>query len=140
MKPGGNGDISIADSLNSGAFIQWRTKKDGTYMPTPIAYNGFLYTINNNGLLNCYIAKTGERKYKETLKDGQAFTASPVCADGKIYFTSEEKGIIVVKAGTEFEQITINPIGEICMATPAISDGLIFVRGQHHLFCFGRKF
>ncbi|MHC1702632.1 MAG: ankyrin repeat domain-containing protein [Tenuifilaceae bacterium] len=139
VKPGGTGNISIADSLNSGQFIQWRTKKDGTYMPTPIAYSGYLYTINNNGSLNCYDSKSGERKYKETLKDGLAFTASPVAADGKIYFTSEEKGVIVVKAGPEFEQITINPIGEICMATPAISDGLIFIRGQHHLFCFGRK-
>ncbi|NOU16424.1 MAG: PQQ-binding-like beta-propeller repeat protein [Bacteroidales bacterium] len=139
IKPGGSGNISIADSLNSGQFIQWRTKRGGTYMPTPIAYNGYLYTLGNNGALTCYDANTGEKKYKETLKDGQAFTASPVAADGKLYFTSEEKGIIVVKAGPEFEQITINPIGEICMATPAISDGLIFVRGQHHLFCFERK-
>ncbi len=139
IKPGGSGNISIADSLNSGEYIQWRTKKGGTYMPTPIGYSGYLYTLNNNGALSCYVAKTGERKYRETLKDGQAFTASPVAADGKLYFTSEEKGVIVVKAGPEFEQITINPVGEICMATPAISEGMIFIRGQHHLFCFGRK-
>ncbi len=137
--PGGNGNISVADSLNAGPFIKWRTKKGGTYMPTPIAYNGLLYTLNNNGALNCYDAQTGERKYKATLKDGQAFTASPVAADGKLYFTSEEKGVIVVKAGPEFEQVAINPVGEVCMATPAISDGLIFIRGQHHLFCFGKK-
>ena len=139
IKPGGNGNISIADSLNSGEFIQWYTKKGGTYMPTLIGYNGYLYTLNNNGALSCYDAKTGAKKYRETLKDGESFSASPVAADGKLYFTSEEKGIIVVKAGPEFEQITINPIGEICMATPAISDGLFFVRGQHHLFCFGKK-
>ena len=139
IKPGGKGNISIADSLNSGEFIQWRTKKGGTYMPSPIVYNGYLYTLNNNGALNCYDAKTGMIKYKKTLRDGQSFTASIVAADGKLYFTSEEKGVIVVKAGPDFEQIAINPIGEICMATPAISDGFIFVRGQHHLFCFGRK-
>ncbi|NVO20716.1 MAG: PQQ-binding-like beta-propeller repeat protein [Bacteroidetes bacterium] len=139
IKPGGKGNISIADSLNSGPFIQWRTRKGGTYMPTPIAYNGYLYTLNNNGTLTCYDAKSGEKKYRENLKDGEAFTASPVAADGKLYFTSEEKGEIVVKAGPEFEQITRNPIGEICMSTPAISDGMIFIRGQHHLFCFGKK-
>jgi outer membrane protein assembly factor BamB len=139
IKPGGKGDISIADSLNSGEFIQWRTKRGGTYMPTLIGYKGYLYTLNNNGALTCYDAKTGERKYRETLKEGGSFTASPVAADGKLYFTSEEKGVIVVKAGPEFEQITINPIGEICMATPAISDGRIFIRGEHHLFCFGKK-
>lgn len=139
IKPGGRGDISIADSLNSGGFIQWRLKRGGTYMPSLIAYKSYLYTVNNNGILNCYVASTGERKYRETLKDGHAFSASPVAADGKLYFTSEEKGILVVKAGPEFELIAINPVGEICMATPAISDGQIFVRGQKHLFCFGRK-
>lgn len=139
IKPGGKGNISIPDSLNSGEFIQWRTLRGGTYMPTLIGYQGYLYTLNNNGALTCYDARTGEKKYKATLKDGQAFTASPVAADGKLYFTSEEKGVIVVKAGPDFEQITINPIGEICMATPAISDGCIFIRGQHHLFCFKKK-
>ncbi len=139
IKPGGKGDISIADSLDSGGFIQWRTKRGGTYMPTLIGYKGYLYTLNNNGALTCYDAKTGAKKYRETLKDGGAFTASPVAADGKLYFTSEEKGVIVVKAGPEFEQITVNPVGEICMATPAISDGRIFIRGEHHLFCFGKK-
>ncbi len=139
IKPGGKGDISISDSLDSGGFIQWRTKRGGTYMPTLIGYKGYLYTLNNNGALTCYDAKTGEKKYRETLKGGGAFTASPVAADGKLYFTSEEKGVIVVKAGPEFEQITINPVGEICMATPAISDGRIYIRGEHHLFCFGKK-
>ncbi len=139
IKPGGRGDISISDSLNSGEFIQWRIKRGGTYMPTLIGYKGYVYTLNNNGILTCYEAQTGERKYKETLKDGRAFSASPVAADGKLYFTSEENGIIVVKAGPEFEQITLNPVGEICMATPAISEGMILIRGQHHLYCFGKK-
>ncbi|MCX6223632.1 MAG: PQQ-binding-like beta-propeller repeat protein, partial [Bacteroidia bacterium] len=139
IKPGGNGDISISDSLNSGPFIQWRNKRGGTYIPTPLVYNGLLYTLANQGVINCYDAVNGEIKYKQYIKGGGAFSASPVVADGKIYFTSEENGVFVVKAGPEYELITTNPVGEICMATPAISDGLIFVRGQHHLFCVGRK-
>jgi len=139
IKPGGNGDISIPDSLNSGEFIQWRKKRGGTYMPSPLFYNGFLYTLANQGVIICYDAATGEIKYKEGIKGGGAFSASPVVADGKIFYTSEENGVFVVKAGPEYELITTNPIGEICMATPAISDGMIFIRGQHHLFCIGRK-
>lgn len=139
IKPGGNGDISIPDSLNSGPFVQWRKKRGGTYMPSPLYYNGFLYTLANQGVIICYDAASGEIKYKESIKGGGAFSASPVVADGKIYFTSEENGVFVVKAGPEYELITRNHVGEICMATPAINNGMIFIRGQHHLFCIGRK-
>ena len=138
IKAGGKGDISIADSLNAGPFIQWRNMRGGTYMPTPIVYNGFLYTLANQGVLTCYDAHTGERKYRETVKEGKSFSASPVAADGKLYLTSEEHGVIVVKAGPEFEILAQDPVGEICMATPAISDGKIFIRAQHHVFCFGK--
>ncbi|MFN8258421.1 MAG: PQQ-binding-like beta-propeller repeat protein [Bacteroidales bacterium] len=139
IRAGGSGDISIADSLNSGAFVKWRTLKGGTYMPSPIAYKSYLYTLANNGVLTCYDAMTGERKYRETIKGGGAFTASLVAADDKLYCTSEENGVFVVKAGPEYELISNNPVNEICMATPAITDGLVFIRGQHHLFCIGRK-
>jgi outer membrane protein assembly factor BamB len=139
IRPGGSGDISIADSLNSGKYIKWRVLKGGTYMPSPIAYQSYFYTLANNGVLTCYDALTGEKKYKEPIKNGEAFTASIVAADGKLYCTSEENGVFIIKAGPEYELISANPVGEICMATPAISDGLIFIRGQHHLFCIGRK-
>ena len=136
IKTGAEGDISIPDSAAYGKYIQWRKKRGGTYMPSPIVYNGYLYTLSNSGQLICYQAATGEIRYKETIKNGGAFTASPVIADGKIYCTSEEKGVFVVRAGPEYELLSVNPVGEICMATPAISLGMIFVRGQHHLFCF----
>lgn len=137
IKPGGRGDISIADSLDSGEFVQWSTKSGGTYMPSPIAYDGYFYTLANNGVLTCYNAKTGEQKYRQRIKGGGAFTASIVAADGKLYCTSEENGVFVIKAGSEYAVITNNSIGEICMATPAISNGMLLIRGQHHLFCIG---
>ncbi len=136
IKPGGSGDISIADSLNSGIFILWRVKKGGTYMPTPVAYKGFLYTLSNGGNLTCYEASSGKIIYKNVIQGGGAFTSSPVAADGKIYCTSEQNGVFVIKAGPEFELIATNPVGEICMASPAISDGDIIIRAQHHVFCF----
>lgn len=138
IKPGGKGDISLPDSLNSGEYIQWRTKQGGTYMPTPIAYDGYFYTLSNSGLLTCYDAISGEKKYNEKIKGSKAFTASIVAADGKLFCASEEQGVFVIKAGPEYELITSNPINEICMATPAITDGMIFIRGQHHIFCIAR--
>jgi hypothetical protein len=87
----------------------------------------------------CYVAATGKQIYKERLGGKGGYTASPVAADGKIYFISEESGVRVVRAGPQFELLAINPLGEPCMATPAISDGMIFIRTQHHLFGIGRK-
>lgn len=138
LKPGGKGDISIADSLSSSEFIKWRYLKGGTYMPSPIAYDGYFYTMANNGTLACYNAETGEKIYRKNIKSG-AVTASLVAADGKIYCTSESQGIIVVRAGPEFEILAHNLVGETCMATPAISDKLFIVRAQSHIYCFGRN-
>jgi len=139
IKPGGSGDISLADSLESSENVAWRHKRGGTYMPTPIAYQGYFYTCNNNGIWTCYDAKTGEQKYRGRVagRARVAFTASPVAADGKIYVPSEEGIIYVLKAGPKYELIAKNPVGEILLATPAISNGMFFVRGQKHLFAFG---
>ena len=72
-------------------------------MQTPLVYGGLLYNCRDNGVLSVYDAKTGERKYQQRLAEGKTgFTASPVAADGKIYFTSEDGDIYVVKAGPTF--------------------------------------
>jgi len=68
---------------------------------------------------------------------GGAFTASPVASDGKLYFSSEDGDVFVVKAGPKYEFLSKNPVGEVMMATPAISDGLVIVRTVSHLFAFG---
>jgi outer membrane protein assembly factor BamB len=106
-------------------------------MPSPIAYDGYFYTMANNGSLTCYHAETGEKIYRKNIKSG-AVTASLVAADGKIYCTSESEGIVVVRAGPEFEILAQNLVGETCMATPAISEKLFIVRAQNHVYCFGR--
>ena len=108
-------------------------------MPTPIVYGDFFYTCSNDGLVTCYEAKSGQQKYQQRIKGRGGYTASPVAADGKLFFTSEEGGVMVVKAGPTLQLLATNPIGDVCMATPAISDGMIFVRSQHFLFGIGRK-
>ena len=90
-----------------------------------------------NGVLTCYNAKTGEQIYRIRIDGrggGYAFTASPVAADGKLYFTSEDGEIYVVRAGRTYELLAKNEMGEVCMATPAISDRMIVIRTQHHVY------
>jgi outer membrane protein assembly factor BamB len=92
----------------------------------------------NSGILTCYEVATGKELYSERLGGAGGYTASPVAADGRIYLTGEESGVRVVKAGPKFELIAVNPVGETCLATPAISDGMLFVRTEHHLVALGR--
>jgi outer membrane protein assembly factor BamB len=137
IRPGATGDISLKDDKESNTFIAWSKKRGGPYMPTPVVYGDYLYTCSNGGVLTAYNADTGERIYQERLGKGGAFTASPVASDGKLYMSSEDGDVFVVKAGPKFELLATNPVGEVMMATPAISGGLVIVRGVKHLFAFG---
>lgn len=138
IRPGANGDISLKDDKESNEFIAWSKKRGGPYMPTPIVYGDLLYTCSNQGVLAAYKVDTGERVYQERLAGkGGAFTASPVASDGKIYLSSEDGDVFVVKAGAKHELLATNAVGEVMMATPAISNGLVIVRGINHLFAFG---
>ena len=138
IRPGASGDISLKDGATTNSFIAWSKTRGGPYMPTPIVYGDVLYTCSNQGVVTAYNADNGERLYQERLGGkGGAFTASPVASDGKLYFSSEDGEVFVVKAGPKYELLATNPVGEVMMATPAISDGLLIVRGRNHLYAFG---
>jgi putative CocE/NonD family hydrolase len=139
IRPGARGDISLTEGKTTSDAVAWSTDKGGPYMPTPIVYGDYLYLVSNAGIVTCYEAKTGKQVYKERLGGSGGYTASPVAADGKVYFIGEESGVRVVRAGPKFEVLAVNPLGEPCLATPAISDGMIFVRTQHHLLGLARK-
>ena len=140
IRPGGNGDLTLPKDKESSDFIVWSKQRGGPYMPTPIVYGDLLYTCSNQGVFTAYNAVTGERVYQERLGGtGGAFTASPVASDGKIYLSSEDGDVFVVKAGQKYELLAKNPVGEVMMATPAISDGLVIVRTVSHVYAFGEK-
>jgi outer membrane protein assembly factor BamB len=135
IRAGASGDISLKDGVTSNEYVAWSMQRGGTYMPTPIIYGDYLYTCANHGVLTCYNARSGERVYQQRIGDkGGSYSASPVAADGKVYLSSEDGEVFVVKAGPKYELLATNNMGEVLMATPAISDGMIFVRGQHNLF------
>ena len=89
-------------------------------------------------MLACYDAATGTEVYKERA-GGNSYTASPVAADGRIYLTSEQGEVRVVKAGPSFELLAVSELGDYVLATPAISNGMLFVRSQHFLWALGGK-
>lgn len=127
------GDISLAKDTSSNQHVAWSYSKGGNYIPTPIIYNEYLYCGSDRGNLSCFEAKTGKLQYREKLGSGAAFSASPVAADKKIYFTAEKGDIFVVQAGPEFKLLGVNKMNETCMATPAISEGALFFRTRQHL-------
>lgn len=138
IRPGASGDISLKEGQESNEFIAWSKMRGGPYMPTPIVYDDLLYVCSNNGILTAYNAKNGERVYQQRIGEGGAYSASPVATGGMIYLTSEDGDIHVVKAGPRYELVARNSVDEVCMATPAISDGMLILRTMKHLIGIGR--
>jgi hypothetical protein len=138
IKPNASGDISLPKDATSSEAIAWSNSNAGTYIPTPIHYDGILYTCNNDGILTAYDAKTGERIYRARVGGGGSYSASPIAADGRLYFSSEDGDIIVAAAGRKYEELSKNPMKEVIMSTPAISDGTIIVRTLGHVYAVGQ--
>ncbi|MEM7199045.1 MAG: PQQ-binding-like beta-propeller repeat protein [Planctomycetota bacterium] len=117
--------------------VAWSIRSGGNYMQTPIVYGDELYCCRDMGVLSCFDARTGERHYKKRLDAGLGFTASGVAAAGKLYFTAEPGDVFVVAAGTEYNVLAINELGETCLATPAIAQGTLYFRTRNHLIAIG---
>lgn len=139
VRPGGRGDISLASTESSNAQVRWSRPARGPFIPTPLVYQGILYVLANNGVLDAYDAGTGEEIYRQRLPAiGSGFSASPVAADGKLYIANEDGQVMVIAAGREFRHIATNSIPELVMATPALSNGVLYLRGASSVFAIGR--
>lgn len=139
IRPGAAGDITLSGRQTANASVAWSKQQRGSYMPTPLVHGGLLYVLGNAGIFDCYDAVTGEEYYRERLPHGgSGFSASPVVAGGRIYLSSEDGDVFVVQAGRQFRILARNPIGEPLMATPALSGGMMYIRGERHLFAIGR--
>ncbi len=140
VRPNARGDLTLPDGKTASEAIVWSRTGRGSYMPTPLVYNGILYVLANNGMFDAYKLKTGEELYRQRLPTvGSGFSASPVAADGKIYLSNEDGEMLVIAAGEKFNHLATNSLGELLMATPAISDGVMYVRSSASLFAIGRK-
>ena len=129
------GDITLGDDETSNRSVAWSRPRRGAYMPTPIVYGPHLYVVNDRGFLACYVAQSGEELYRTRLgAEGGTFTASPVAANGKLYITSEEGDVHVVAAAAEYRSVAVNAMHGVCLATPAISDGMLFIRTSKYVY------
>jgi outer membrane protein assembly factor BamB len=139
VRSGVRGDVTLRSGNTSSEAVVWSRRSRGPYMPTPLIYDGLLYVLNNNGVFDAYDLRTGDEIYRRRLPEiGSGFSASPVAADHRIYLSNEDGEIVVVAAGREFKHIATNRMGELLMATPALSEGVMYVRSSQSLFAVGR--
>ena len=135
LKPGGTGDVTTSHVL-------WKKTKGMPYIPSALVYHGQYIMVKDGGIVTAYDAKTGAELYQERVAAAGKYYASPVAANGHIYFTSLDDGTVtVLKAGAEKpEVVATNPkLGERTAATPAIADDVLFVRTDQHLYAFAEK-
>jgi outer membrane protein assembly factor BamB len=134
------GDLTLPDGETRSESIVWSRTGRGSYMPTPLIYGGLLYVLANNGVFDAYSLNTGDEIYRQRLPEiGSGYSASPVAADGKIYLSNEDGEMLVVAAGPTFKHIATNSTGEPLMATPALSEGVMYVRSSRTLFAIGSR-
>lgn len=116
----------------------WENRKDFPYVPSPVAREEHVYFVNDIGMAGCYHARTGERVWFERLAS-TGFHSSPLLIDGKIYVTNVAGNVYVFAAEPTFRLLARNELGEVVRATPAVTDGRLYIRGERHLFCIGKS-
>lgn len=129
IRPGGRGDISAS-------HVVWEVPTGAPYVSSLVYDAGLIYMVNDVGGVMAIEAETGKRIWQERVEG--IFTASPVVGDGKVYFASETGETIVVRAGRQPAVIARNDVGERLVASPAISNGQLFLRADGALFCIGK--
>lgn len=140
VKPGAAGDISLTAGTDSNDFVVWSAARAGTYLPTPVLYQGGLFALTETGILSRYDAKTGKLSYKSRI-DPEAgyFTSSPWAYNGKVFCLSEEGKTFVISAGEKFELLHANPLDDMAQATPAIVGDRLLLRTEKRLYSIRRK-
>ena len=129
IKPDGRGNVTQT-------HIVWRTNRGVAYVPSPIVEGDCFLIVSDSGVAHCFEAATGKLFWQERFGEQHA---SLVSAAGLVYFLNDDGVTHVVKPGPEFQLVARNEIGEKCFASPAISEGQIFLRGEKRLFCVGTK-
>jgi len=130
VRPGSTGEVAQAN-------IAWSDRKGVPGVPSPLYYNGRLYTFKDGGLVFCRVADTGELLYDERLGTLGYYYSSPVAADNRIYIASAEGVVTVIDAGVKLNVLATNKLDGAILATPALAAGNIYVRTESHLYAFG---
>lgn len=135
LRPGAAGDISLKEAQTSNEFVVWSHPRGGTYLPTPVAYDGAVYALTETGILSRFDAKTGKLTYKTRIDPAASnFTTSPWAYNGRLFCLSEEGQTFVIAAGEEFKLLHVNPLDEMALATPALAGERLLIRTESRLY------
>ncbi|MGI9467529.1 MAG: PQQ-binding-like beta-propeller repeat protein, partial [Rubripirellula sp.] len=108
-----------------------------SYVPSPVLANDLLFVADDRGIAHCFDPADGEHLWRERL--GPHFSASLITAEGLVYFTADDGETTIMRAAREPIVLQVNELGERVYASPAISQGELFLRGTDHLFCISQK-
>ena len=139
--PTARGDITLQEGAASSASIAWSRKTGGPYVPSPVVWGEYLYVLYDRGFLGCYNVNTGEEVYiKQRLgARGDGFSASPWAYRDRIFCLSEAGDCYVIKAGPQFEVEQVNTLDEFCAASPAMTEGKLYIRTMSSLYCVSEE-
>jgi len=131
IRLGREGDLTGTDA------IVWTNDRGNSYTPSPVLHDNKLYFVTDNGLLSCLDLRTGEAHYRQQrLPKPYNFKASPVGANGKLYLSTEDGDVVVVKMGETFEVLATNSLtDQSFIASPAIAGGSLYLRSREALYC-----
>ncbi len=132
IRPGGKGDVDKT-------HVEWSRRRLVPKKSSPLYLNGLLYMTSDEGVVSCNDPKTGEILWAERLGGKGQYAASPIHAQGRIYFSSSEGNFPVLEAGKEFKVLARNKLDAGCMASPAVVGNALVIRTKTHVYRFGKK-
>ena len=128
IRPDGQGVVTDT-------HVAWHVTNVRCYVPSPVVVNGYLLVADDRGTANCFEAATGKRLWQDRL--GKHYSASLVTANGLVYFLADDGITKIVRPGPELDVVVENHLGEYCYASPAISEGRLYLRGEKNLYAIG---
>jgi len=135
IRPGKKGeviDVAAPESPATQLQVVWKAKRNAPKKPSLLLVGDLLFAIDDNGVATCWEAKTGTVVWNERI--GGNYSASPLAAEGRIYFFSEEGKITVIAADREFKKLAENQLEDGFMASPAVAGKALFLRTRTHLY------
>lgn len=128
IRPDGEGNVT--DS-----HIVWRESRGASYVPSPIAVGDYFLLTADNGVASCFEVDTGKRAWMERI--GTRYSSSPIAAEGLVYFTSDDGVTKIIRPGPQLDLVAENQLGENVFASAAASQGMLYLRGETHLYAIG---
>jgi outer membrane protein assembly factor BamB len=140
IRPGAAGDISLGKNQTSNEYVVWSQARGGTYLPTPVAYEGGVYALTETGILTRFDARTGRQTYKTRIDPAAtAFTTSPWAYNGRLFCLSEEGQTFVIATGEQFKLLHVNELNDMAQASPAIAGERLLIRTEQRLYSIRRR-